>query len=190
MRLFLIFFSFFLTACTNTELRLQDFIPESKLQIEQNISSQNTEFPYISTNFPDNCDWKSLKRVVDGDTIIVDKNTRVRLIGIDTPETKRENYPVQPYGLEASKFTNDALSQELKYKSKKVCLIEDSIGDKYDQYGRRLSYVFTSEGKDLNGAILKSGLARGYFRFPFDRKEEFRAYEREAKAQKVNIWEK
>ncbi len=176
----------FLSGCSGmTELSLDDFLPAiEEFIIEQNSSSIDEEFSYISINFPQNCDWKPLKRVVDGDTIIVDRDLRVRFIGIDTPETKREGYPVQPYGLEAS-----AKMKELLKDTKRVCLIEDSIGDKYDQYSRKLAYVFTEDGVDTNGAMLKSGLARGYFRFPFDRKAEFRSYEREAKDLKVGIWE-
>lgn len=171
---------FCLLGCEQT-FTLEDFIPPPQETVVSEIPS---EFAYVSTHFPQECDWKSLKRVVDGDTIIVEQDTRVRLIGIDTPETKREDYPVEPYGPEASEFTANFLADATQ-----VCLIEDHIGDKYDQYGRKLSYVFTEDGKDLNGAILKAGLARGYFRFPFDRKTEFRSYERQARAKKVNLWE-
>ena len=50
--------------------------------------------------------------VVDGDTIDVNikgHRERVRLIGIDTPETKKPNTPVQCYGPEATKFTKSLL---------------------------------------------------------------------------------
>ena len=45
-----------------------------------------------------------VKRVVDGDTLLLDGGTRVRLIGVDTPETKHPNRPVEPLGREAAKF--------------------------------------------------------------------------------------
>ncbi len=41
-------------------------------------------------------------RVVDGDTIEVEKYGKVRYIGMDTPETVKPNTPVQPFGPEAS----------------------------------------------------------------------------------------
>jgi len=50
-------------------------------------------------------DWRLVIRVVDGDTIIVGARERVRLIGVDTPETKRPQKPVEYYGREATAFT-------------------------------------------------------------------------------------
>jgi endonuclease YncB( thermonuclease family) len=49
-------------------------------------------------------DFVGVKRVVDGDTLVVENGERVRLIGVDTPETKRPNTPVQYFGKEASGF--------------------------------------------------------------------------------------
>jgi len=49
--------------------------------------------------------WRLCTRVVDGDTIILDGHERVRLIGVDTPETKDPRKPVQYFGKEASEFT-------------------------------------------------------------------------------------
>jgi endonuclease YncB( thermonuclease family) len=54
--------------------------------------------------------------VVDGDTIDVNikgHRERVRLIGIDTPETKKPNTPVQCYGPEATKFTKSLLPSDM-----------------------------------------------------------------------------
>jgi len=45
--------------------------------------------------------WRICTRVVDGDTIILDGYERVRLLGVDTPETKHPNKPVQYFGKEA-----------------------------------------------------------------------------------------
>src|SRR5579862_9156736 len=41
---------------------------------------------------------RHVERVIDGDTIVVDGNVRVRLIGVDTPETKHPHKPVEPLG--------------------------------------------------------------------------------------------
>ena len=49
--------------------------------------------------------WRTVVRVVDGDTIILDGKERVRLIGVDTPETVDPRRPVQYFGKEASAFT-------------------------------------------------------------------------------------
>ena len=56
----------------------------------------------------------TLVRVVDGDTIQVEvdgQRENVRLIGIDTPETKRPNTPVECFGPEASAFTPSLLPE-------------------------------------------------------------------------------
>ena len=52
-----------------------------------------------------------VRRVVDGDTLLMQSGARVRLEGVDTPETVRENYPVEPWGPEASAFTKDFIKQ-------------------------------------------------------------------------------
>jgi len=46
-----------------------------------------------------------VQRVVDGDTIVLDNGQKVRLIGVDTPETKHPDKPVEYFGKEASEFT-------------------------------------------------------------------------------------
>ena len=77
-------------------------------------------------------------RVVDGDTIILSTKERVRLIGVDTPETKHPNKPVEQYGKEASAFTTRIVE------GKKVTLEYDQ--EKRDKYGRLLAYVYLEDG--------------------------------------------
>jgi micrococcal nuclease len=75
--------------------------------------------------------------VVDGDTIDVEiegRTERVRLIGIDTPETKRPDAPVECHGPEASAFTAGVLPPGT------VVRIERDIVGR-DHYGRLLGYV-------------------------------------------------
>lgn len=73
-------------------------------------------------------------RIVDGDTAdIVDDvrgRLRVRLLGIDTPETKKPGYTVGCWGPEASAFATDALFGH------RVALIPDPTQDRADRYGR------------------------------------------------------
>ncbi len=184
----------FLTACENIhfeEKDFEDFIQVIQEEYDSGENVENTENKnksiWVKNNFPKHCDWLQLERIVDGDTIIVKdgrKRIRVRMIGIDTPESKKEGTKIQPHAIEAS----DKLKKYLK-SEKQVCLLFDEKGDKYDKYARRLSYVFTKDGKDLNAEMLKVGLAKGYFYFSFARKSEFRKYEKLAKKQKLGIWE-
>ncbi len=55
--------------------------------------------------------WRTVTRVVDGDTIILNGRERVRLIGVDTPETVDPRRPVQYFGKEASAFTRNLLRE-------------------------------------------------------------------------------
>ena len=75
--------------------------------------------------------------MVDGDTIDVEiggRTERVRLIGIDTPETKQPDSPVECYGPEASAFTAGLLPVGTE-----VLVERDVVGR--DDYGRLLGYV-------------------------------------------------
>ncbi|MFH1624734.1 MAG: thermonuclease family protein [Pseudomonadota bacterium] len=85
-------------------------------------------------------------RVVDGDTIIVNifgKKERVRLIGVDTPETKHPKKPVEYYGEDAYQFTKRLCEGER-------VRLEYDPNNKYlkhrDKYGRLLAYVFLTDG--------------------------------------------
>ncbi len=175
---------FLLSACASATLPdqkrdLQSFIPAPQEEVARDPDS----FDFISQNFPKECEWIPFVRVVDGDTIIVAPDVSVRLIGIDTPETKHPSRPVEPFGIEASEKLSSLLSD-----SKKVCLVADPLGDEIDTYGRRLAYVFAEDGTDVEIALLQSGLAKGYFSFPFSREEEFRFYHQQAKEARLGLW--
>jgi micrococcal nuclease len=76
----------------------------------------------------------------------------VRLLGVDTPETVNPNEPVEPYGPEASAFTQQQLEGE------RITLIFDQ--ENRDQYGRALAYVqISSQSETFNETLLKQGYA-------------------------------
>jgi len=124
--------------------------------------------------------WRLCTRVVDGDTIILDGQERVRLIGVDTPETKDPRKPVQYFGKEASEFTKRMVE------GKKVRLEYD--WQRKDKYGRTLAYVYLEDGTFLNAEIIKQGYGHAYTAFPFKYLEEFRQYEREARENQRGLW--
>lgn len=105
----------------------------------------------------------TVKRVVDGDTLIIDDgaDTRVRLIGVDTPETVKPRGRVEPWGKEASDFSKKALT------GKAVFLEYDE--EKEDRYGRTLAYIWTEDPRVsdkpkeeilFNYQLVASGYAR------------------------------
>ncbi len=122
-----------------------------------------------------------VQRVVDGDTLLLENRVRIRLIGVNTPETKAEGRPVEPWGPEASAFTEQMVGGRL------VTLEYDR--ERVDDYGRTLAYVYV-DGVMLNEALIEAGLSPAVLRHPYraDRKKQFQAAEARAKAKQLGIW--
>jgi micrococcal nuclease len=101
----------------------------------------------------------TVERVVDGDTIIVHaagRRERVRLIGIDTPESVKPNTPVQCFAIEASNRTKALLPAGTG-----VRLVGDV--EQRDRYQRLLAYVYrASDGLFVNLQLAREGYAVPY----------------------------
>ncbi len=94
-----------------------------------------------------------VERVVDGDTIVVAGGHRVRLIGVDTPETKDPRRGVQCYGKEASAFLAGVLASGTS-----VRLVGDV--EQHDAYDRTLAYVYRlPDGLFVNAELVRRGYA-------------------------------
>ena len=125
-------------------------------------------------------DFRTVKRVIDGDTIVLEYGERVRLIGVDTPETVHPNKPVQYFGKEASKFTKDMVE------GKNVRLEYD--WQRKDRYGRTLAYVYLLDGIFVNAEIIKQGFGFAYTKYPFKYMDEFKDYEKNARKAGKGLW--
>ena len=121
-----------------------------------------------------------VERVVDGDTIVVQGVGRVRLIGVDTPETVDPRRPVELFGREASAFTKRLLEGQ------RVRLEYDR--ERTDRYGRTLAYVYLPDGTLANAEIIRLGYGHAYTRFPFRHLDRFRRLEREARDGGRGLW--
>ena len=107
-----------------------------------------------------------VSRVVDGDTIVVaisGEPTKVRLIGVDTPEsvapaTYKEN---TPEGSEAAAFVTELIQGQFVY------LEYDT--ERIDHYGRTLAYVYLENGDMLQELLLEQGMARAMTISPNDK---------------------
>lgn len=126
----------------------------------------------------------TVERIVDGDTIridpAVDDIDEVRLIGVDTPETKDPDCDVQPYGPEALTFTRDQLQGE------EVDLEFDE--DRVDRYDRLLAYVYLDDDM-FNETLLEEGYAQVYTVSPNDRYEDrFEEAQESAQEAEIGIW--
>lgn len=146
--------------------------------------------------------------VIDGDTVRVkplEASRRstylVRLIGIDTPETRKPGVRVECGGKEATSsmfdlgFTapvdrdGDGLLDRKGGQGRRVLLRTDPSQDLFDSFGRLLAYADVRGGPTLAGAQLKRGWAKVYvFRKPFRQLSQFRSIQRRAKSTRSGVW--
>lgn len=150
-------------------------------------SSLNSSQDY-NTNFTE----ATVKRVVDGDTLVVNINKedyKVRIIGVNTPESTTK---IETYGKEASNFTKSIMTL-----GKKIYLEKDV--SETDKYGRLLRYVWLEvpneidrnniENKMFNAILLKNGYAQ-VATYPPDVKyvDYFTNIQKEAKKKNIGLW--
>ena len=142
-----------------------------------------------------------VERVVDGDTLIVRQPAnrtsqydspafaqsptafRVRLLGVDTPETVKEDTPVEAWGPEATAFTKEFVRRG------PVSLELDKR--RQDRFGRSLAYVYVGD-ELLNVELVRAGLAR-VSHYPGDSMAKLRLLreaEAEARHAERGIWSK
>jgi len=136
----------------------------------------------LAEESPDSSRSAVVERVVDGDTLVLEGGERVRLIGVDTPESVHPRKPVEYFGKEASAFTKKLAE------GKRVRLERDPTGDTRDRYGRALAHVYLPDGRHLNLELIRQGYGFAYTRFPFSMMDAFRAAEREAREQGRGLW--
>jgi micrococcal nuclease len=124
-------------------------------------------------------------RVVDGDTILVSVDgarERVRLIGVDTPETVKPNAPVECFGKRASAESHRLLD------GRSVRLVADA--EARDRYGRSLAYVYRAgDGLFVNAELVRGGYATVLSIAPNVRfSDRFAALAREAREAGRGLW--
>ena len=130
--------------------------------------------------------WARVSEVVDGDTIKAqDMQSKViktiRLIGINTPETKDPRKPVEYFGREAEIYTKDLLTD------RNVTLVKDVEG--LDKYNRLLRYVYLGDGTFVNEKLVRDGYAQ-IMTIPPNVKfsDLFVAAEKDARDNKRGMW--
>ncbi|MFH0936837.1 MAG: thermonuclease family protein [Candidatus Daviesbacteria bacterium] len=130
---------------------------------------------------------KLVIRVVDGDTIEVEGNQKIRYIGIDTPETVDPRRPVACFGKEAS-------DENKKLVEGKKVILEKDISET-DKYERLLRYVYVKnpDGTTLfvNDYLVRQGFAK-ISTYPPDVKftDQFLAAQVEARENQKGLWQK
>ncbi|MBQ6774215.1 MAG: thermonuclease family protein [Synergistaceae bacterium] len=135
-----------------------------------------------------------VSKVVDGDTAVINvegQDRRVRLLGVDTPETVHPNKPVQFYGKEASNFTKQSLT------GRRVWLEYDA--SPLDRYQRHLAYVWLERPDSINentirrdmfnARLLLGGYAKVMIINPNRRyKDLFNKFQSEARSAGKGLW--
>jgi micrococcal nuclease len=126
-----------------------------------------------------------VRRVVDGDTLLMASGARVRLQGIDAPESVKPNAPIEAWGPEASQFTRDFIRRA----NNRVRL---SFGpERKDQYDRFLAFVWDGEVM-LNEELVRAGLAEARldYRYSGVMKRRLSDAQEEARRAGRGIWSK
>lgn len=147
------------------------------------VQASTTELPVapgdnVSGPYP-------VTKVVDGDTIWVQRDGRIaklRLIGIDTPEVHDPRRPIQCFGREASAAAESMLA------GAQVLLESDPSQDSFDRYGRGLVYVWV-DGQLANLVMIQGGYAHEYtYDAPYRYQALFKAAQQEAERSGVGLW--
>ncbi len=162
------------------------------------------DLPYINTvafnNEKNKTSYYKVTRVIDGDTLEIDFDIgdtkgslasdtsitgihKIRLIGINTPETVDPRRPVQCYGQEASAHMKSLIEGDY------VQLEYDNTQDQYDKYGRVLAYIYTQDGQMINKKMIADGYAYEYtYNTPYKYRTDFKAAQTIAQREGRGLW--
>ncbi len=176
-------------------MEIQKFLKKYKIKtiLIAIIIASTGSASYVSTNkqknyIPEiepNKQYEVIK-VVDGDTfnVKVDGYTvKVRMIGVDTPETVDPRKVVQCFGKEASNASKQLLSKRT------VRLETDPTQGKSDKYGRLLAYAYNDEDIFVNSYLIEKGYAHEYtYNIPYKYQKEFKDLEKQAKEGRFGLW--
>jgi micrococcal nuclease len=156
-------------------------------------------YNYLDKHYPGLLRGKEEKlivsRVVDGDTFVLSNKERVRLIGIDTPEkfesrkldkdvlrSNKDKTAIQELGEKASQYVKNLVEGKI------VTLKTDRYSSDRDKYNRLLRYIYLEDGTCLNAKIIQDGYANAYTKFQFEKEEEFKRLEKEARLNNRGLW--
>lgn len=154
----------------NTKITQEE---SSALQKDSSIASTTHSTSFISE--------ARVTKVVDGDTVVLEDGTRVRVVGIDTPETVDPRKAVQCFGKEASNRMKEIVA------GKNIIFTKSVIGDSIDKYGRRLYYL-SLDNVDIGAKMIEDGYAYAYTSYPHDRTDAYKLLQQKAKVAKRGLW--
>ncbi len=138
-----------------------------------------------ANNTRENSIESKVVRVVDGDTIVTLINgvdEKIRIVGINTPETVDPRRPVECFGEEASKKAKELLED-------KDIILEDYL--ERDKHGRVLAYIQVmdeNDNYDFGEKMISEGYAYSFKSYPHDRLSFYNQLEKKAQTYKVGLW--
>lgn len=121
------------------------------LALAESENAQQQIEIFIPTKPTDGLRSAFVERAIDGDTIITDKEERIRYIGMNTPETVHPSKPVEFFGQEASNKNKELVEG-------KTVELEFDI-QQIDQYGRTLAYIWL-DSVMINAELVAEGYAQ------------------------------
>ena len=130
-----------------------------------------------------------IEEVTDGDTMVIrmgDERVRVRLMGIDTPETVDKRRAAQCFGDKASAQTKKLAGQTLRFEF----ISPEFPAVKRDQFNRPLVYLHLPNGELYNEKLIRDGLAHEYtYKGGYKYREQLKAAEADARKNKRGMWQ-
>ncbi len=130
----------------------------------------------------------SVAKVIDGDTLDIDipdanyPTTRIRLWGVDSPESANPRTGPMYFGPEAAAFARELLE------GKKVSVYLDPGNNTRGKYGRLLAYVKLPDGRFFNEVLLEEGYAYADIRFRHSHRSKYRRLEATARSAGKGLW--
>ncbi len=126
--------------------------------------------------------------VYDGDTLQLEDGRKIRMLGIDSPETFTRQGSLQPDIKVAGEKAKAALQQQLNASRNKISL---AFGpQRFDRYGRTLAHVFLPDGSNLQAGLIAQGYAIAFTTPPNDRMSPcYRELEAQAMQANRGIWQ-
>lgn len=165
-----------------------DLLPQQR-QASANIPAGNAAGEFVDRpwlNLPAPAGIKPgfvrVYRVVDGDTLVLANNEKLRLIGVNTDEVPHDQIDPQSFGWRTALWLEAMLKPEAQ-----VLLEYDA--ERTDKYDRTLAYAYLPDGNMINELLLREGWAKTLRIAPNTKHaSHFAAVEREAKAAGRGRW--
>jgi micrococcal nuclease len=137
-----------------------------------------------------------VKKVIDGDTFIIENGSRVRMLGIDAPEmrssgkmdsdskrTGQDQKTISILGQKSFEYLRDLIENEYIY------LVPEQNYEDKDKYDRLLRYVYLEDDTFVNGKMVADGYAQVYRKFDLTKKNDLIAMENDARRNKRGLWD-